>query len=230
MATTIDQEQELKQEALTVTQKAALVKITDQPSYDSASALLLEQIIPFRKRWAEYWNPLKKAAYDSWKAITAKFEEGDAPAAQAERVVKAAIVAWDMEQERIRQEAQRKAQEEAERLAKEEQLKAAIAAEQAGASKEQVDDIFSAPVAVVAAPVAPTYQRAAGISKMRENWSAEVTDIAKLVKAVAAGKVSYEYILPNQVALNARAKADKSTMNIPGVIARNIPVIAGRVK
>lgn len=230
MQGTIEQEQELKQEALTVTQKAALVRITDQPSYNQATVLLLETIIPFRKRWAEYWNPLKKAAHDSWKGITAKFEEGDAPAAQAEKIVKSAIVAWDSEQERIRQEQQRKAQEEAEREAKEKQMAAAIAAEQSGATKEEVDDIFDAPVAVVAAPVAPTYQRAAGISKMRDNWSAEVTDLSKLVKAVAAGKVSYEYLLPNQVALNARAKADKSTMNIPGVVARNVPVIAGRVK
>jgi hypothetical protein len=196
----------------------------------------LERILPFRKKWEAYWHgtdavpgPIK-LAYRSYKALLEKFNDGDKPAEEAERVVKASIRNWDQEQERLRQAAQRKAQEEAGRLAKEEQLKAAIAAEQSGASKEEVDDIFSAPVAVVAAPVAPTYQRAAGISKMRDNWSAEVTDITKLVKAVAAGKVSYEYILPNQVALNARAKADKSTMQIPGVVARNVPVIAGRVK
>ena len=232
MPITIEQVQEenLKQEALTVTQKAALVKITDQPSYNSASALLLEQIIPFRKRWAEYWNPLKTAAWEAHKAIMAKFNEGDAPAEQAERIVKAAIRDWDVEQQRIQERLQREAQEAAEKAAQEEKLAAAIAAEKSGASKEEVDDIFTAPVAVVAAPVAPTYQRAAGISKMRDNWSAELVDMKALVKAVAAGKVSYEYLLPNQVALNARAKADKSTMNIPGVVARNVPVIAGRVK
>ena len=227
---TIEQEQELKQEALTVTQKAALVKITDQPSYDIASALLLEQIIPFRKRWTEYWEPLREAAYGSYKAILGKINEGLDPLERAEKQVKSAIATWDTEQRRIESERQRKAQEEAERVAREEKLAAAIVAEQAGASKEEVQDTFDAPVAVVAAPVAPTYTRAAGISKPRDNWSAEVQNFAKLVKAVAAGKVSYKYLLPNQTALNARAKADKSTMNIPGVIARNIPVIAGRAK
>src|SRR5208337_4151275 len=139
MPITIEQVQEenLKQEALTVTQKAALVKITDQPSYDSATALLLEQIIPFRKRWAEYWEPLKKSAWDAHKAIMAKFNDGDAPAEKAERQVKGAIRVWDDEQERIRQELQRKAQEEAERKEQEERLAAAVIAEESGATEEQ---------------------------------------------------------------------------------------------
>src|ERR1035438_967293 len=226
----IEQEKELKQEALTITQQAQAIVIRDQVSYNHASSLLLEQIIPFRRRWEEYWSPLRKAAWDSHKAVMAKFNEGDEPAARAEQLVKASIRNWDMEQERIRCELQRKAQEEAERLAREERMQAAIAAEAAGATNEQVDEIFDAPVQVVAAPVEMTYQRASGISKSRDNWSAEVQDMKALVKAVAVGKVSYEYLLPNQTALNARAKADKSTMNIPGVVARNVPVIAGRTK
>src|ERR1017187_5584389 len=232
MPITIEQVQEenLKQESLTIVERAQSIVIRDQPSYNQASALLLEQIIPFRRRWDEYWSPLRKAAWDAHKAVMAKFSEGDAPAEQAEQIVKSAIRIWDSEQQRIQEQLQRKAQEEAERLAREERMNAAIAAEAAGATNEQVDEIFDAPVQVVAAPVQPTYQRAAGISAPRANWSAEVTDMKALVKAVAAGKVSYEYLLPNQTALNARAKADKSTMNIPGVVARNVPVIAGRTK
>jgi hypothetical protein len=166
MAITIEQaqEQELKQEALTVVQKAALVKIVDQATYDSAAALLTEQIMPFRKRWKEYWEALRKPAYAAYQAILDKFNEGDKPAEQAERQVKNAIRAWDLEQERIQQELQRKAQEEAEHRAEEERLAAAVMAEQAGASEEQIEEIASAPVMVVAAPVEPTYQRASGIS------------------------------------------------------------------
>src|SRR6266436_6099354 len=78
MAITIEQEQELelKQEALTVTQKAALVEITDQLTYNSASALLLEKIIPFRKRWKDYWETLRKPAYEAYQGIIDKFNEG----------------------------------------------------------------------------------------------------------------------------------------------------------
>jgi hypothetical protein len=229
MPEVMEQEKELKTEALTIVQKASAIVIRDQTTYNSASALLLQQIIPFRKRWAEYWSPLKAAAWEAHKSIMAKFNEGDVPAAQAEMLVKSEISRWDIEQRRIEADRQRKAQEEAERVAKEEQLKAAIAAEQSGASKEEVEDIFDAPVAVVAAPVAPVYNRASGVST-RESWECTVTDIKKLCLAVAKGQVSPEYVLPNMAALNARARADKRTMNIPGCIAQPKSIVAGRVK
>ena len=222
-------EQELKQEALTVVQQAALVKITDQASYDNATSLLLEHIIPFRKRWSEYWEPLKKTAWDAHKAIMAKFNDGDTPAEKAERIVKSEIRRWDDEQERIRQELQRKAQEEAERLEQEERLAAAVVAEESGATEEQVEQIVSTPAVAVAAPVAPTYQQAQGVSK-RENWKCRVLDMKKLCAAIGKGQVPVMYVEPNDTALNARAKADKQTLNIPGCQAYNEPIISGRTR
>lgn len=227
MPEVIEQERELKEQALTVIERAKIVKITDQPSYDSATSLLLNEIIPFRKKWKDYWETLRVPAYKAYQGILDKFKEGDAPAEAAERQVKAEIRRWDDEQERIQQELQRKAQAEAERQAEEERLRAAIVAEESGANEQEVAAIVDAPVAVVAAPVAPTYAKVSGISK-RDNWKAKVTDLKALVKAVAAGKVPIEYILPNEQALNARAKADKQTLNIPGVVAWNDSVISGR--
>lgn len=229
MAITIEQaqEQELKQQALTVVERAALVKITDQPSYDSATSLLLETIIPFRKKWAEYWKPLTGAAWDSYKKIQQKFKDGDEPAERAEKAVKAEIRRWDDEQIRIEQEKQRKAQEAAEKQAEEERLRAAIVAEEAGASEQEVSAIVDAPVAVVAEPVEPSYTRTSGISR-RENWKAKVTDLHALVKAAAKDKSLLAYLLPNEQALNNRAKADKQTLNIPGVVPYNDAVISGR--
>ncbi len=229
MPEVIEQEKELKQEALTVVQESQSLSIVDQESYDRASVLLLDQIIPFRKRWAEYWEPLKKAAWDAHRSIMAKFNEGDQPAEQAEKIVKGKLRVWDEQQRKIEEDRQRKAQEEAEAQEREKRLNAAVIAEQAGASEEEVDSIFDAPVAVVAAPVAPVYQRASGIST-RENWKVVVVDIKKLCLAVAKGHVSPEYVLPNMTALNARAKADKQTMQIPGCISKNEPIVAGRVK
>ena len=223
-------EQELKQEALTVVQQAAMVRIVDQNSYNLAAALLTEQIIPFRKRWKEYWETLRKPAYAAYQAILDKFNEGDRPAENAEKQVKLAILGWDLEQDRIRQELQRKAQEEAERKEQEERLAAAVIAEESGATEEQVEEIVSAPVVVVAASVEPTYQRAAGISKARDNWKAKVTDMKKLCAAVAKGLVPADYVLPNESALNDRAMADKNTLNIPGVVPYNDPIISGRAK
>lgn len=229
MPEVIEQEKELKQEALTVVQHSQSIAIIDQLTYNEASSLLLEQIIPFRKKWSDYWAPLRKAAWDNHKAVMQKYNDGDAPAEQAERIVKIKLRIWDEQQRKIEEESQRKAQEAAEALEREERLKAAVIAEQSGASNDEVTDIMDAPVAVVAAPVAPAYQRALGISQ-RKHWTARCTDIKKLCLAVAKGQVSPEYVLPNMTALNARAKADKQTMNIPGCVAKNEPIVAGRVK
>lgn len=227
MPEVVEQEQELKQQALTVVERAKFVKIQDQDSYDSATSLLLNEIIPFRKKWEAYWNPIRESAYSTYKGILNKFNEGDKPAEVAERAVKAEIRRWDDEQERIRQELQRKAQEEADRAAEEERLRAAIVAEESGATDEEVSGIVDAPVVAVAAPVAPTYAKAAGVSK-RDNWKAKVTDLHALVKAAAKDKSLLAYLQANDSALNNRAKADKQTLNIPGVVAWNDSVISGR--
>ena len=229
MPEVIEQENELKQQALTVVERAKLVRITDQPSYDSATDLLLNEIVPFRRKWADYWKPLTGAAWDAYKKIQAKFKEGDDPAEIAERAVKAEIRKWDDTQEKIRQEQQRLAQEAAEREAEEERLRAAIVAEEAGATESEVAAIVDTPLAVVAEPVAPTYQRASGISK-RENWKAKVTNFHDLVKAAAKDKSLLAYLQVNESALNSRAKADKSTLAIPGVIAYNDSIVSARGK
>jgi hypothetical protein len=221
------QEQELKQEALTIVQRATLVKISDQQSYNAACDLLQKEIVPFRKKWADYWKPLTGAAWTAYKKIQDKFKEMDEPAEQAERVVKAEIRRWDDEQIRIEQEKQRKAQEEAEKAATEERLRAAIVAEEAGASETEVAAIVDTPLAVVADPVAPTYQRTSGISR-RENWKCKIVDLHALVKAAAKDKNLLCYLEANQSALNARAKADRQTLNIPGVVPYNDAIVSAR--
>jgi hypothetical protein len=222
-------EQEIKQEALTVVEQAKIVKITDQESYDHACTLLLEQIKPFRKRWLEYWAAVKNPAWAAYQAIQKKFTEGDKPLEEAERQVKQEINRWDQEQEKIRQEQQRKAEEDARRAEEEERLRLATMAEESGATAEEVNAIVDTPVTAVAPPVAPTYQKASGIGT-RENWKAKVTDLKKLCAAIAKGTVPITYVLPNESVLNARAKADKSTLNIPGVVAYNEPIVSGRMR
>lgn len=230
------QERELKTQALTVIERAKAITITDQRSYDVACALLLGEIKPFRKRWESYWHgtdenpgPIK-LAYKSYKSLLEKYNEADKPAEEAEKTVKAATVVWEQEQDRIKERLQREAQEKAEAEERERQLQAAVVAEQSGASEEEVEAIISAPLAIVAAPVAPTFQRAVGMSKPRANWKCVVTDLKKLCAAIGKGQVPLNYVEPNETALNARARADESTMSIPGCIAKNFPIASGRTK
>jgi len=215
----------LRNELATVKAQAALT-ITDQPSYDRAVEILTG-IKTWRKRWEEYWKIPRESAYATWKNITAKIKEADDPAAAVEATVKNRNRVWDEQQERLRQELQRKA--EAEARAKEEAERAAqsVEMELAGASDEDIAAVVDAPSTAVAAPVEATYQKASGISR-RSNWKAKVTDLKALAKAVGAGKVPVDYILPNQSKLDARAKADQSTLAIPGVVAYDDPIISGR--
>ena len=58
-----------------------------------------------------------------------------------------------------------------------------------------------------------------GVS-FRDLWSAEVTDLLALARAVADGVVAPTLLIPNQPALNKMAVALKGELRIPGVVAR----------
>jgi hypothetical protein len=231
------QEKELTQQALTIVERAQLVRIVDQPTYDLATTLLLTEIKPLRTRWKEYWDEVKRPLRKAVDAVQAKFNAGDGPLENAERQIKGEINRWDAEQQRIQQERQRAAQELADREAEEERNRVAIVAEEAGATAEEVQAIAEAPTLAIAPPVPMTYQKAAGVSRV-DNYKARVTDLKALCRAVGAGKCSVEYVMGltknkstgfiSSPALNARAHGDKTTLCIPGVIAWNDPIISGR--
>lgn len=220
-------ETEIKAEALTVVEHAKIVKIVDQETYDGACVLLLHRIKPFRKRWLSYWAEVKEPAWAAYQAIQKKFSEGDKPLEEAERQVKGEIARWDTEQEKIRQQRQREEEERVRREEEEERLRIATMAEESGATEEEVNAIVDTPVTAVAPVVERTYQKASGIAT-RENWKARCIDIKKLCAAVAKGTVPPTYVLPNDSVLNARAKADRGTLNIPGVVPYNDPIVSGR--
>lgn len=223
------QEQELKTQALTVVDRAKSITIVDQASYDAACSLLVDEIKPFRARWKDYWENVKKPAYAAYKAILDKFNEGDKPLEAAESAIKKEILRFENEQKRLAEERQRQAQREAEEAARREQDQQAEYAAMAGVSEEEVEQITQAPVLVVAPPVEPAFDRASGVST-RSNWKARVTDLKKLCAAIGKGQVPVTYVLPNQQALDARAKADKSTMNVPGVVPWDDKTVAGRTR
>jgi hypothetical protein len=223
-----EKEQELSTQALTITQQAEMVNIIDQQSYNFAANLLTEGIKPWRKAWENYWDEVKKPMRAAMNAVQGKFRERDDVVASAEITVKAAIARWHVSQQVLQEERQRAAQAEAERQEREAREAAAIAAEIDG-DLETAEVIQAAPVLAVAPPVEPTYQKASGITK-RDNWKARVVNLKALAKAVASGKMPVDYILPNQSVLDARAKADKSLLQIPGVQPYNDPIISGKAK
>jgi acyl transferase domain-containing protein len=231
-----DREQSLRTELAVV--KTAGITITSQQTYDQA-VTALETTKSWRRSWKSYWygsedNPGPVAlAHSSWKSLLGKFNDGDEPADKVEKALKANILKWDddqrREQERLQAEAQRKAEEEAEAL----RAQQAVEMEAEGATDEEIEALVTAPVLAVAAPVAPSYQKASGISK-RDNWCIEITDLKAVLKAIGSGKLKLsaedcsELRAFIELLLKPRAVSDKQTLNIAGCKAVNRPIIASR--
>lgn len=204
--------------ALSWPQRAEAIVIADQDSYTSAAELLVD-ITSLERQVVEHHAPIKAAAWNAHKVAVAAEKKLLEPLNVAKGIIKARLVGWTQEQERIRLEAQRKAEEEARILEEEQRLQLAAEAEEAGAPEETVQEILEMPTVMVPVPVVrPTFQRAPGVSTS-QRWKAQVVDIRALCRAVADGRASTELVQPNLVALNNMARAMKQTMNIPGVKA-----------
>ena len=209
------QADKLEQVALTWPERAEALEITDQVTYD-LGVHQLGVVTAFEKTIIDHHKPIKDTQYKAWKTACSQENKLLEPVQKAKQILRRAIAAWDEEQERLRLEEERLAVALA--LKEEEALRQAMAKQAAelGASEETVEEIKATPLPIPRPVVAPTFQRAAGIST-RVTYRAEVVDIRALCRAVAEGKVSAEMVMPNQSALNKRASAEKETMNIPGV-------------
>lgn len=173
---------------------------------------------------------------------------------QAETVLKRAITTYQMEQQRKAAEAKRIAdeaarvererlaaiereQQEAARRAQEEAQAAAAAGDLEAAQRAQAEADAAAMQATAAAltaqvvTVAPTVQAAPKVSGIstRTTYSAQVTDLMELVKAVAEGKAPIEAIQADTKFLGAQARAFKKAGQLyPGVMAVADTSVAAR--
>lgn len=204
-----------------VVERARALKITDQPSYDYA-AESLAWAAELEKKITTHYEPFRlstKAAYDS--VLESKKNDLE-PVLEVKRILSRATAAFDLEQERIRLEAQRKQDEEAAMAAEEKRRLELKNAKELGATKEELREMKAAPITFVSPTVDPTHRRSQFVSKPIKRWSAEVlgeVGFMFLVKAVAVGKVPLSLLLPNQTALNKLAGTFKDKLNIPGVKA-----------
>lgn len=118
--------------------------------------------------------------------------------------IKGKRIAYDEAQERKRREEERRLQEAAQQLADEEKLKEALAAEKAGdkkAAQAIIEEEITVPTIIL-----PKDTTKAG-APTRTIWAFQIDD---------PNLIPREYCVPDQAALNARAKADKEATNIPG--------------
>lgn len=195
-------------------------------------------------------GPLNQAV----KAVNDLFRAPKEYLDKAEATLKRSMITWTTEQERMAAEARRKAEEEAraerDRLARQEaeaqeaarraQAEAQAAAEagdpsaaakamqEAHAAQQQAAVAAMTASVMTVAPQLEAPAKVAGISG-RVTYSAEVTDLLELVKAVAAGLAPIECVQADVKFIGAQARAFKKPGQLfPGVVAKEERGIAAR--
>lgn len=215
---------DIEAKALSLPEMARALVIKDQAGFERGGQVL-KDIKAMRSEINDTFDPIIKKAHEAHKEAVAKKKQIEAPLLEAEGIVKNGLAAYHEEQERIRLEAQRKAEEEAKKVAEEEQLAAALAAENDGC-KEEAEAIINSPIALVR-PIVPKAPTAAPGVSFRQNYSAEVIDLRALLRAIAEGKVPIQAIEANMTFLNQQARSLQTAFNFPGVRLIKTTNVAG---
>lgn len=206
--------EKVRLELAPVMQSAQALEVVDQGSYEWAMELG-SQCSTRAKLVEEMFKPSKDAAHKAWKEITTLIASLVDPLEEAKSICAKKARVWaQAEAERVRLQ-QKEAEEKARKQAEAERLALAVQIEQKGDAK-LADAVLARPVKVEPpAPVAAVPVSKAG--RVQPRWKAEVTDLVKLIAAVAAGQVDCNVLTPNMAELNKRARVLKSTMSYPGV-------------
>lgn len=135
----------------------------------------------------------------------------------AATIISRTMITWETEQERIRKEAQAKAEEAARKRSEDENIALAAELERSG-DTELAEQVLTSQVEVAPVKIASSVPRTA-TAFSRETWSGEVTNLMELVKAIAEGKAPISLVQANMVAINGVARSLKSSMKYPGIRA-----------
>lgn len=195
-------------------QGATALIVTNQEQYDYAGeyiASLKKYKNDLEKDRKELVDPLNAHV----KKINAKFKPHATNIDNAIATANQKMTTYFREEERKRlkleADAAEKSRKEQERL-----QKRADAAREKG-QEEKAEALEQSADLVVPAPVAETATRQTASTTIAKTWSAQIYDKLSLIKAIASGKASMEYVEANMTALNQAARSQKETMNVPGV-------------
>lgn len=211
----------------TLADQARALQVMDQESYDRA-AQAVRGVAQLRKEIVAHHEPMKRAAHAAWQAVLEQERKLLDPVAEAERIFKQRLAAYDAEQRRIEAESRAQAQKKADALAAVQREHEIEAAELAGADAQEIAAICNEPLPVVMPDVSePVFQKAAGISTAA-NWKGTCISLQQLVKAIAEGKANLNLVSDNPTAINQLARATRGTLQVPGIRFYNEPSVRVR--
>lgn len=202
--------------ALSVPEQAKEIVIKTVDDYARAGEIMMT-IKAIRKKITETFKPIKQKMDAAKQEVLDQERAADAPLKEAEQLLSPQIIAWNREQERLRQEEENRLREEARKQEEERRLQEAILAEQSG-QKEEAEAIMETPVQVAPVVVPKSVPKVAGMS-IRENWKFKITNERLIPR---------EYLKVDEVKIGQVVRALKSATNIPGVEVYNEGTVSGR--
>jgi len=199
----------VKEESLTITNKAQAMVIIDDESNAVAANLLLA-IKDLRLKIGDSFDPIIFKAHQAHKEAIAQKKKAEAPLIEAENIINPKMGAYRQKQEQERQAEIRRQEELSRKAMEEDKIQDAIEAENNGDPVEAEailnDDLLPAPAPKVEKLVIPE-----GIA-FRENWYFEIEDTVKIPRV---------FMTPNEKAIGAfvRSVKDKrkAEQTIPGI-------------
>jgi len=209
----------VEESAVSIVEQAQSVRVTNQETLEQANDIL-GAIKKMHKEVVAEFDPKVKAAHAAHKAAVAHMKKYTTPLEAAEKAIKCDMQRYVTEQEekesKERERAQREAEEkERKRIADLEakEQKARESGDEAKAEKlaAKKEDVSYAPKTV-----APKVNKVDGLS-FKEVWTADVTDMRALIKAVADGIAPIAILEVNKSNLSRHAKLVQNTQDIPGV-------------
>ncbi|NQT23272.1 MAG: hypothetical protein HQ579_07560 [Candidatus Omnitrophica bacterium] len=212
---------ELKKEVTDLVVQANGYKIKTQEEFNG-TADFLKTIKGLQKKIKECFDPIVSKAKATHTEACNKRSEHLEPTLKAEKIIKQKMIVYstaieaarEKEKDRLRLIAIEKERKEKERLEKRaEKAEEKGQTEKADALREQKEDVYVAPAAPETVHETPK-----GVS-FREVWSAEVID---------KGQIPIEWLVPNQLALDAHARSTKGQIPIKGVRFNMKKIAAGR--
>lgn len=234
--------------ALTLPDRARELVVDSHEAFTAAGAFLVE-IRARRVAIAEAFKPSITAAHEAHKKILALCKQADQPAEQAEREIKAKLSAYQLEQDRLRREAEERARRERERQEAEaraeherQQREAREAAERRqlaeaeaamdGGDLARAEQLLETPVAtplvappapIVPEPVAaPEAPKAAGVS-IRTRWAYRIVEELRIDR---------RYLMADEKKIGqlVRALGPDAAATVGGIEVFPEPIVSARAR
>lgn len=206
----------LEKDGASIVQQANALAVSNAIEHGVA-ATFLQRVAAGEKAVKELFAEPKKKAHEAHKALTQAEGKLLIPLGSARLIATTKIINYQDEQQKI---AQAKAAALALEMRKREEeavLAEAVDAEARG-DKVEAAEILAQEIQAPVVTVAPAFTPVDGVSG-RGTWSALVTEFKDLVAYVAAHPEWMNLLLPNEVALNNLARAQKKALALPGVRA-----------